>query len=653
MLRGIWAVAATALLLAGCSSGGNPEPPAPVPAPAAAGASAQDDGLTAEQRAQIALPGPARCAVCHADNVHSWRASGHGYALQPIQEAQVFIPAGVHASGAWPHRFELDRRDDATMGARLVDVDGEYAAYEVTHVLGGMERQMYIAPMGHDQRPQMLPAEWGKHLGRLRQYWRPTDQNVMPPGDPSFWRTTDRAFTWDCIRCHSPRTEVTYDPDAGRYAVNWGRRRDVGLTCSACHGDSDAHVRSAHLRGPRAAPEEKPLPTATAEAELLSCSRCHAQSRPIDKFPRADEQFFDALNPILLDDTGYYYANGRNFGEAGHSYLSWELADCFIKGGLRCTDCHSPHGGGSLPDKLTRSLAKCAECHVDTKLPAPCREHPRPSGPSGAGEAGSGASCLDCHMPRFVVANGHAHVTDHRIAVPDPVLTDKTGIPNACDTCHQTVAPQGAALRDALRTKWRAQVDTRPRHQRAVALHQAIQGDPASFAALRAFLFDTEVPWPVAATAARLLGRDPDQGRAAAALVRAVREGHHPMIRSGAAYGLGFSPEPVAVQGLRAALGDPRRVVRVMAAASLVVRGDAARLDDAVAEIQAVCDAVPDEYEMRKLLGYGRQVQGNLAQAMIEFRRAERINPDDPRLHGLIAGAQRAIDERDGTKDKK
>ncbi|MHC5020691.1 MAG: ammonia-forming cytochrome c nitrite reductase subunit c552 [Planctomycetota bacterium] len=649
MLRGVWAATA-ALAVAGCSSGGNSGPAAePVlpgaPAQAAA-APAGADGLTAEQRAQIALPEPARCAVCHEDNVHTWRSSGHGRALQPIQEAEVFIPEGVHTSGAWPHRFELDRRADGTMRARLVDVDGEYAEYEVTHVLGGMERQMYIAPMGADGRPQMLPAEWGKKLGRLRH------QNVVPPGDPSFWRTTDRAFTWDCIRCHSPRTQVDYDPDAGAYTVDWGRRRDVGITCSACHGDCDEHVVSAHKRGPRAAPEEKPLPTATAQAELMSCSRCHAQTRPIDKFPRADEQFFDALNPILLDDRGYYYPNGRNFGEAGHSFLSWELADCFIKGDLRCTDCHSPHGGGTLEEKLSQALRSCADCHLDSKLPTPCRDHPKPAAgaPSGTGTAGSGASCLDCHMPRFVVANGHAHVTDHRIAVPDPVLTDKTGIPNACDTCHQTVAPDPAALRRTLAETWKADLAARPRHVQSWALDRAIKGDPKAFVELRDFLFDDTVPWPVAATAARLLGRDPDGGKATAVLVRAIREGRHPMIRSGSAYGLGFRGEPAAVEGLRAALGDARRVVRVMAAASLVVRRDTARLEEAVAEIQAVCDAVPDEYEMRKLLGYGRQVQGKLEQALAEYRRAEKINDADPRVQALIAGVQRAIAERDQGK---
>ncbi len=652
MLRRLCGVAAL-FVLAGCSSGGNSAPPDPPPNPGQsdpAEVAEVGDGLTAEQRAQIALPEPASCAVCHEDNAHTWRSSGHGRALQPIAEAEVFIPEGVHTSGAWPHRFELERREDGSMSARLVDVDGEYAQYEVTHVLGGMERQMYIAPMGHDQRPQMLPAEWGKHLGRLRQYWRPTDQNVVPPGDPSFWRTTDRAFTWDCIRCHSPRTKVTYDPDAGAYAVDWGRRRDVGLTCSACHGDTDAHVRSAHLRGPRAAPSEKPLPTSTAQAELMSCSRCHAQTRPIDKFPRADEQFFDALNPILLDDRGYYYPNGRNFGEAGHSFLSWELADCFIKGELRCTDCHSPHGGGTLQEKLTRSLESCAECHIDTTLPKPCQEHPKPKGVSGTGEAGSGATCLDCHMPRFVVANGHAHVTDHRIAVPDPVLSDATGIPNACDTCHATVAPSGAALRRTLAGQWGADLPARPRHQQSLALDQAIKGDPAAFAKLRTFLFEQEVPWPVAATAARLLGRDPDGAAATAVLARAVRQGAHPMIRSGSAYGLGFRGEPEAVTALRAALDDERRVVRVMAAASLVVRRDMPRLEKAVAEIQAVCDAVPDEYEMRKLLGYGRQVQGQLDQALVEFRRAEKINAADPRVQSLIAGVQRAIAEREKKK---
>jgi hypothetical protein len=87
--------------------------------------------------------------------------------------------------------------------------------------------------------------------------------------------------------------------------------------------------------------------------------------------------------------------------------------------GIRCIDCHDPHGGGSSEP---RAIAACTGCHA------------RLEGPAHAGAGHGGVSCLDCHMPRIVMGIDR-HVRSHRISSPtDPAMLGTA--PNACNLCH-------------------------------------------------------------------------------------------------------------------------------------------------------------------------------------------------------------------------
>ena len=48
-----------------------------------------------------------------------------------------------------------------------------------------------------------------------------------------------------------------------------------------------------------------------------------------------------------------------------------------------------------------------------------------------------GGRCVDCHMPQTTYMQRHPR-RDHGFTIPDPLLTQELGVPNACNRCHET-----------------------------------------------------------------------------------------------------------------------------------------------------------------------------------------------------------------------
>ena len=71
-------------------------------------------------------------------------------------------------------------------------------------------------------------------------------------------------------------------------------------------------------------------------------------------------------------------------------------------------------------------------CHASGYLKAPVI-NPEEHSHHFAGNAGD--ECISCHMPVTVYMQRHPR-HDHGLTIPDPLLTKKFGIPNACNRCH-------------------------------------------------------------------------------------------------------------------------------------------------------------------------------------------------------------------------
>jgi predicted CXXCH cytochrome family protein len=338
--------------------------------------------------------------------------------------------------------------------------------------------------------------------------------------------------------------------------------------------------------------------------------------------------FFDAYQPIVLDDTARFWPDGLRKQEA-YSLVSHSLSSCFHRGGLKCTSCHDPHGDTDRATVMRASNAACNTCHET--LPQSCGSHddlPELTAPS----------CVDCHMMRIPTIKSAREMHDHRILAPDPTLTRLLGIPNACASCHEQA---GTAWAEKALAGWGAR--TRPRRQWALDLAAGLQGNPAAAPALVTMLSDARVPWPIAATAGRVLGRF-QSPETAAALRDAVLHGRHPMIRSGAAYGLVTQPRETALAALREGLDEPARAARVMIASALIVLRDNASRDAAVAVIREVLAEIPDDVALRGLLAYAWEQAGDHGRALAEYGRARKLSPHDSAIRDAEARCRAAAE---------
>ncbi len=587
--------------------------------------SAAQEPAKAAAPAPPATPEPERCVACHRKEVERWRTSGHAHALRRATRETLLIPVpSASEVSSWPHRVEVSEKAGG-LSVRCLDSDGQWGDYPLPLVMGGLERQRYVTLLPPDGRPQSLPFEYSKRLSRFIPFWAPIAAGAslpVPPGDPLFWHGRQENFMAACYRCHSPRTRLDYDADRGAYRVDWGAAADLGVTCAACHGDSSGHAAAAEKGAAEPPPPpHDPRPVRGHEPEIEACSQCHVTGEWISGSYEAGEPFYDAFMPIVFDGGGQFWPDGR-FREEAYSYIAHEMSRCSIEGHMRCGDCHDSHGDGGPEGSRTLSQAACLRCHGEKFRGKTCRAHPALPRHESPG------SCLPCHMPDLSFAHGHGKLTDHRVPVPDPTMTRLFGEPNACQVCHRDKAPEW--MEEAL-GKWGA--PDRPSRARALAIAAGQRGEAGATEGLRALLAEKHAPWPQAATAARLLGRFPTP-LTAQALADSLRGGSHPMVRTASAFGLATQRDPVGpfpgvLDALRRGAKDRLRVVRLMAAASLIVLGDPADLPGATAEVQRVVAEIPDYVDMRKLLAHAYERGGDEVKARREWGRVLNLLPRD------------------------
>jgi len=141
---------------------------------------------------------------------------------------------------------------------------------------------------------------------------------------------------------------------------------------------------------------------------------------------------------------------------------SASYSDCYLNGGMRCTDCHDPHSqhyrdvnGAPLAGRFDDR--QCTSCHAskgDAETAQAHSHHPPQS---------AGSRCVACHMPyiqhpELGDAIRYAR-SDHTIPIPRPGEDDTARAVSGCAACHRDRSAKELA---AQATAWYGAL--KPRH---------------------------------------------------------------------------------------------------------------------------------------------------------------------------------------------
>ncbi|MBL8491727.1 MAG: hypothetical protein JNM82_13185, partial [Rhodocyclaceae bacterium] len=430
------------------------------------------------------------CIACHREAGRAWRASHHARAMQPANSTTVRGDFRDRELGEGSDAVRLFRRGGGFF-ARARGADGLIGDHRILYTFGVEPLQQYLvaAPGG---RLQALTAAWD--TGRRR--WFSLDGEGAPPGDAMHWSGRYRNWNLMCAECHSSGVRKNYDPSQDAYRTTWTA---INVGCQACHGPGREHAESARHGRPR------PTPVALGAdpaREVGLCARCHSVRSRLTGRDEPGEPLLDRFRPETLRP-GLFHADGQQDGEV------FEVASFrqsrMHEAGVRCSDCHEPHGA-----KLRRpGDATCTACHSPTGDPrftaAAGRDYESPRHHFHL-QGKPGSRCVDCHMPSRDYMVVHSR-RDHAIRIPRPDLSERTGTPDACTSCHpQRGAAWAAEILERRRPAGQA-VTPPPgtgRHY-GETFAAARRGDPGALPDLSRLAADRGQPAIVRATAADLL----------------------------------------------------------------------------------------------------------------------------------------------------
>jgi len=420
--------------------------------------------------------GAATCRTCHPDQHASWARTHHATMTQRPSPSTVlgeFDGRTVRYEGRQGRPFRDGERFVMEVPTSGVEGRGHRTA-EVALAVGSRRYQQYFErqPRGDSFAFVRLPLLW--HVEQRR--WLHINTVFLGPDDPDW---SSHAATWNenCIFCHNtapePRARATVGR-AGEAAQFDSEVADLGIACESCHGPGGEHAEA--RRNPLARYGPEPGAKAVDPARLdparsiSVCGQCHGARLP-NPPERAAEWFrtgptyrpgdllLDHVTPIQRDTPplgGDPEQNQLRFWGDGTARLSaYELqgvlaSPCHPKGGMTCLHCHTMHAGdphGQLRPDLPGDRL-CTQCHEAIARDVQKHTHHDP--------ARSGASCLDCHMPRVVYGVLEIH-RSHRVENPDPARDAAAGRPNACTLCHtdQTLTWAAAKLGEWWGPKYR------------------------------------------------------------------------------------------------------------------------------------------------------------------------------------------------------
>ena len=507
-----------------------------------------------------AFVGSVECQDCHKLEYDTWLGSHHDLAMDVAKETSVlgdFNDAEFTLHGITTRFFKKD-------GKYFVHTNGpggEMGDFEITHTFGWFPLQQYLVPFPGG-RLQTLPIAWDS---KNNKWYRVPPEGPTDPSDWLYW--TNAAQNWNgmCAQCHSTNLKKNYDPETDSYATTWS---DIDVGCEACHGAGSRHVEWAQMSDmarPRVQNFELTQQTSniSSREHVELCAPCHSRRGAIGDDIHAKADFLDNYLPSLLTEN-LYFADGQIQDEV-YVYGSFTQSKMY-RHDVRCSDCHDVHS-----IKLVKEGNElCLQCHRAAQYDS--KEHHFHKQEFELGEpiksvdgkvlfeVGSGAECVQCHMPGRVYM-GADYRPDHSFRIPDPALDAMIGAPDACLRCH--VDQESQWSKDTV-LEW---YGPGSKSHYGTVIASARAGDPDAGADLLRLAADVLYPVNVRATALSMLVAYPSPESLQAMEIALFDE--EAFIRRTAVASINMPDMEELAKLIAPVLYDPVKTVRVEAASRL------------------------------------------------------------------------------------
>lgn len=614
IISAVVVVAAIAIIVVSRKPASTAATAGPVSKPVEAPILPPDDEVHAQYAGSIT------CAECHQVAYDAWMDSNHGLAEREYRkdmDEPGFVPKQTFKHGKDTSEMFLDAKGVASFLTR--GLGNERRVYPVVRVIGNNPLRQFLVP-APGNRLQTMDVSWDPHR---KEWFDVYGEEEREPGDWGAW--TGQGMNWNamCAACHNTRLRKNYDPATNSYHT---RMAEMSVGCEACHGPMKDHVEW-HKNPPPGVSKGAKDPTIkrqTRDQMLETCGACHARRGEITGDLIPGESFYDHFSLTVTDGTDTYHPDGQVRDE-NYEYASF-LSSKMYHVGIRCVDCHEPHGG----KRLIQGNMLCMRCHGGGTEPPATVIDPLTHGRHAAGSPGN--DCTSCHMPITHYMQRHPR-HDHGFTIPDPLLTKEFGVPNACNRCHTDKDADWALQKT---NEWYGEKMNRPTRTRAILVAKARRGEPEALAGLIGLL-KTEPIAAWKATACHLLERWSMTDEASAALVSQLKD-PSPLIREAAVRSLlhpcRANHESVR-SSIRPLLDDKVRSVRVAAAWALV---DTLDLDSrAGKELVHMLDLNSDQPTGRMQLSQFAFLRGDTPSAIKQIRKAIEWDPNSPPFHHDLA----------------
>lgn len=347
--------------------------------------------------AQPTLADPDRaCARCHAAIYSSYEqtsmARGSGLASEAVKPGSFTSPA----SGV---SYRVQTRDGAvTLTSRR---ENSNAPLEDTQTLlyfigSGLHGRTYLFKR---DLPGTGSALW--YEAPINWYTRRSAYGMAPAFDRAANAPLALPTDANCLHCHATSIADPIEGTANRFRE--APFQQGGIGCSACHGNTAAHVASngksplLHLAG------------LTPKKQDSVCLQCHLEGDAlVQRTGRSLARFVPGED---LDDTAVYFVNASSPTSAVRASSQYEgllRSACRRAAGerLTCVTCHDPHADPAPEQRVAFYRGKCLQCHGDTANFHAATHH------------ADQPDCAHCHMPsRAATDISHTQNADHDIEI--------------------------------------------------------------------------------------------------------------------------------------------------------------------------------------------------------------------------------------------